>query len=155
MNEEKAKEIEVQKTAQTKLNKLNKDLQKSQGKINELTKNKEREQQIVGLKEEIKSTEKQIETLVDEIAKIEEDLSAENEKKDAKQVEIDKLVEEKDESWKKQKEYQKTYTDLKSDHSLENSKMNNFESKKIICNDQIETYYQRSKEYGSLPPVTD
>ena len=155
LNEEKAKEIEVQKTAQTKLNKLNKDLQKSQGKINELTKNKEREQQIVGLKEEIKSTEKQIETLVDEIAKIEEDLSAENEKKDAKQVEIDKLVEEKDESWKKQKEYQKTYTDLKSDHSLENSKMNNFESKKIICNDQIETYYQRSKEYGSLPPVTD
>ena len=82
-------------------------------------------------------------------------LSKENEKREAKQAEIDKLVDEKDESWKKQKDYQKTYTDLKSDYSLESSKMNNFESKKIICNDQIETYYQRSKEYGSLPPVTD
>ncbi|MHA2258061.1 MAG: chromosome segregation protein SMC, partial [Promethearchaeota archaeon] len=45
--------------------------------------------------------------------------------------------------------------DLKADLSMENSKMNNYESKKIICNDQIETLFQRSKEYGSLPPVTD
>jgi len=86
---------------------------------------------------------------------LKEDLANENAKKDEKQKEIDKYIQEKDESWKKQKQYQKVITDLKSDLSMENSKINNYESKKIMCTDQIETLFQRSKEYGSLPPVTD
>ena len=44
--------------------------------------------------------------LVKEIEKLEESLESEIKKKDAKQEEIDKLIQEKDESWKKQKNYQ-------------------------------------------------
>ncbi|MFX1323612.1 MAG: AAA family ATPase [Promethearchaeota archaeon] len=155
LRDEKSKELESQKAAQKQLNKLNKDLQKQQKKLNELNQNKEREQKIAELNQEIKITEDQIETLIKELDNFKSDLDAETEKKDAKQEEIDTFIREKDESWKKQKQYQKTITDLKSDLSMENSKQNNFESKKLICADQIETLFQRSKEYGSLPPVTE
>ncbi|MFX1377825.1 MAG: AAA family ATPase [Promethearchaeota archaeon] len=154
LRDEKSQELESQKAAQKKLNKLNKDLQRSQGKLNELNKNKEREQKILGLNQDIKDTEEQIESITKELEVFKEDLTNENLKKDEKQKEIDKFVQEKDESWKKQKQYQKVITDLKSDLSMENSKINNYESKKIMCTDQIETLFQRSKEYGSLPPVT-
>ncbi|MFX1365848.1 MAG: hypothetical protein ACFE9Y_13105, partial [Promethearchaeota archaeon] len=153
--DEKTKEVDAQKTAQKNLNKLNKDVQKSQGKLNELNKNKEREQKIIGLGQDIKDTEEQIESISNELISLKENLDTVNAKKDEKQSEIDKYTQEKDESWKKQKEYQKVLTDLKSDLSMENSKINNFESKKIMCTDQIETLFQRSKEYGSLPPVTE
>ena len=155
LRNEKSKELESQKKAQKQLNKLNKDLQKFQGKLNELNKNKEREQKIFQLGEEIKDTQKQIESILKELESFKEELNIENEKKDAKQKEIDKFTQEKDESWKKQKQYQKIVTDLKTDLSMENSKKNNFESKKIMCADQIETLFQRSKEFGSLPPVTE
>jgi chromosome segregation protein len=154
LRSDKANELESQKSAQKKLNKFNKDLQKQQKKFNELNKNKEREQKILELNQEISDTENQIETILRELENYKGELNTENEKKEAKQAEIDKLIAEKDESWKKQKQYQKLITDLKADLSMENSKMNNYESKKIICNDQIETLFQRSKEYGSLPPVT-
>jgi chromosome segregation protein len=153
--DEKIKELESQKAAQKQLNKLNKDLQKHQKKLNDLNKNKEREQKIIELRQEIKDTENQIETVKEELEKLKLELSIENEKKDAKQEEIDNLSKEKDESWKKQKQYQNSITDLKSDLSMENSKKNNYDSKKIICADQIETLFQRSKEYGSLPRVTE
>jgi chromosome segregation protein len=152
---EKNKEVELQKAAQKKLNKFNKDLQKLQKKQNELNKNKEREQKIYELNQDIANTEKQIEELVKELESYQTDLTSKNEKKDEKQGEIDKLTQEKDDSWKKQKQYQKLISDLKADLSMENSKKNNFESKKLICADQIETLFHRSKEYGSLPPVTD
>jgi len=155
LRNEKTEELESQKAAQKQLNKLNKDLQKSQGKLNELNKNKEREQKIIGLHQDIKDTEEQIESITKELGNFKTNLDNENEKKNEKQKEIDKFTQEKDESWKKQKQYQKVITDLKSDLSMENSKINNFESKKIMCTDQIETLFQRSKEYGSLPPVTD
>lgn len=152
---EKNKELELQKAAQKKLNKFNKDLQKHQNSLNELNKNKEREQKIYELNQDISNTEKQIEELIKELETYQTELATGNEKKDEKQREIDKFTQEKDESWKKQKQYQKLISDLKADLSMENSKMNNFESKKLICADQIETLFHRSKEYGSLPPVTD
>ncbi|MFX1429483.1 MAG: AAA family ATPase [Promethearchaeota archaeon] len=155
LRNEKTEELESQKVAQKRLNKLNKDLQKSQGKLNELNKNKEREQKIIGLTEDIKNTEEEVDSISKELITFKEELDNANSKKDEKQQEIDTYVQEKDESWKKQKQYQKILTDLNSDLSMENSKINNFESKKIMCTDQIETLFQRSKEYGSLPPVTD
>ncbi|MFX1311597.1 MAG: AAA family ATPase [Promethearchaeota archaeon] len=155
LRNEKTKELESQKKAQKQLNKLNKDLQKNQGKLNELNKNKEREQKIIELGVEIQDTEKQIESIVKELEKFKEELNTANEKKDTKQKEIDNFIQEKDQSWKKQKQFQKIIADLRSDLSIENSKKNNFESKKIICADQIETLFQRSKEYGSLPRVTE
>ncbi|MFW9818401.1 MAG: AAA family ATPase [Candidatus Thorarchaeota archaeon] len=153
--DERSQELESQKAAQKKLNKLNKDLQRSQGKLNELNKNKEREQKIIGLNQDIDDTKEQVESIKKDLTVLEEDLANQNLKKDEKQKDIDKFIQEKDESWKKQKQYQKVITDLKSDLSMENSKINNYESKKIMCTDQIETLFQRSKEYGSLPPVTD
>jgi len=153
--EEKTEELEVQKKAQTTLNKFNKDLQKTQKKLNELNKNKEREQQIVNLNQDIEDTEKQIQTTLSEIEVINKNLESENEKKIIKQQDLDAHVKEKDESWKRQKGYQKTLNDLKSDLSMERSKLSNFESKKTISTEQIETLYHRSKDYGALPPVTD
>jgi chromosome segregation protein len=153
--DEKVKEVEAQKKAQSSLNKLNKDLQKVQKKLNELNKNKERELKIVSLKEDITDTEKEVEGILIQIESNNKELDTENEKKKEKQKEIDKYVTEKDESWKKQKGYQKALNELKSDHSMERSKLASYESKKIICTDQIETLYQRSKDYGALPPVTD
>ncbi len=155
LRDEKNKELEAQKKAQKELNKLNKDLQKSQSKLNELNKNKEREQKIISLNEDVKTTEKQIESILKDIEKIEVELKQEDAKKNIKQEEINKEIQGKDLSWKKQKNYQKQINDLKADHSMENSKLNNYESKKIITTDQIETLYQRSKDYGALPPFTD
>jgi len=155
LRNEKKEELESQKATQRKLNKLNKDLQKSQGKLNELNKNKEREQKILGLHQEIKEIEEQIELIAKELTSFKETLESENEKKNEKQKEIDRFIQEKDESWKKQKQYQKVIADLKSDLSMENSKINNFESRKIMCTDQIETLFQRSKEYGSIPAITE
>ncbi len=154
LRDDKIRELDLQKMVQDNLNKLNKELQKIQGKLNEINKNKEREQQIIVFGEDIKNTEKQIETIIEDIEKIEKNLSIESEEKGVKLAEINKFVQEKDQSWNKQKKYQRTLTDLKSDLSMENSKMNNFESKKIICIDQIETFYERSKDYGTLPPIS-
>ncbi|MGB5911268.1 MAG: chromosome segregation SMC family protein [Promethearchaeia archaeon] len=154
IRDEKNKELEAQKKTQNKLNKFNKDLQKSQKKLNELNKNKEREQKVISLNEDIKNTEKQIKSLLEDIEKVKDNLSNENEKKRLKQEEIDDFIKQKDESWKKQKSYQKIVNDLKSDLSMENSKLNNYESQKIMTTDQIETLYHRSKDYGSLPQVT-
>ena len=154
LRDDKIRELDLQKMAQNNLNNLNKELQKIQGKLNEINKNKEREQQIIVFGEDIKNTEKQIETIIEDIEKIEKNLSIESEEKSVKLAEINKFVQEKDQSWNKQKKYQRTLTDLKSDLSMENSKMNNFESKKIICIDQIETLYERSKDYGTLPLIS-
>ncbi|KKL17961.1 hypothetical protein LCGC14_2480300, partial [marine sediment metagenome] len=151
----KQKELENQKVAQKNLNNSNKILQKTQSKLNELNKNKEREIQIFNIGEEIKETEKQVELVIEKLEKIQVDLKIETDNKDEKQNELDKFSSEKDESWKKQKEYQKVLTDLKSDASMENSKVINFDSKRLICTDQIEAFYQRSKDYGNLPIVTD
>ncbi|KKK40564.1 hypothetical protein LCGC14_0492950 [marine sediment metagenome] len=155
LGEEKQKELENQKVAQKNLNNSNKILQKTQSKLNELNKNKEREIQIFNIGEEIKETEKQVELVIEKLEKIQVDLKIETDNKDEKQNELDKFSSEKDESWKKQKEYQKVLTDLKSDASMENSKVINFDSKRLICTDQIEAFYQRSKDYGNLPIVTD
>jgi len=155
LREDKNKELEAQKKVQKELNKFNKDLQKIQAKLNELNKNKEREQKIISLNQDIKETEKQIELIVKDIENIETELKQEEDKKNIKQEEINKQVQGKDISWQKQKNYQKLINDLRSDLSMENSKLNNFESKKIITTDQIETLYQRSKDYGALPVVTD
>ncbi len=155
MHEDKNKELDSQKRAQKKLNKLNKDLHKSQAKLNELNKNKEREQKIISLREDIRDAEKQVDSILKDIEKVKDDLNQENDKKSLKQEEINKQIQGKDISWKKQKNYQNQLNELKSDHSMERSKLNNYESKKIITTDQIETLYQRSKDYGSLPPVTD
>lgn len=155
MHEDKNKELDAQKKAQKKLNKLNKDLHKSQAKLNELNKNKEREQKIISLHEDIKDAEKQVDSILKDIEKVKDDLNQENDKKSLKQEEINKEIQGKDISWKKQKNYQNQLNELKSDHSMERSKLNNYETKKIITTDQIEMLYQRSKDYGSLPPVTD
>ncbi len=155
LRDERSQELESQKAAQKKLNKLNKDLQRSQGKLNELNKNKEREQKILGLGHDINDTKGQVESITNDLTILKENLTNQNATKDEKQKEIDKFIQEKDDSWKKQKQHQKVITDLKSDLSMENSKINNYESKKLMCTDQIETLFQRSKEYGSLPSVTD
>jgi chromosome segregation protein len=155
LRENKNKELEAQKKVQKELNKFNKDLQIIQAKLNELNKNKEREQKIISLNLDIKETEIQIELIAKDIEKIDIELQQENDIRNLKQEEINKEIQGKDISWQKQKNYQKVINDLRSDLSMENSKLNNFESKKIITSDQIETLYQRSKDYGALPPVTD
>ena len=155
LREEKNKEVESQKSAQKTLNKLNNDLQKIRNNLNEINKNKERENQILALRQDITDSEKEIENITAEIKKIEEELSQEKQNKNLKQEELNQFIQQKDESWNKQKNYQKIITDLKSDHSMENSKLNNYESKIIITKDQIETLYHRSKDYGVIPPVTD
>jgi len=151
----KSKEIEAQKSAQKELNQLNKNLQTAQNKLNELKKNKERADRIKSIIEEISQTKTQITDLNSKIEDIEKDLEKINNEKDQKQKEIDTLTKEKDESWNKQKKYQEVYTDLKSDLSMKQSKLNNLESNKIVTTDQIETLYQRSKDYGALPHITE
>ena len=154
LREDKNTELEAQKKTQKELNKFNKDLQNIQAKLNELNKNKEREQKIISLNEDINETKKEIELIVKDIENIAIELKQEEDKKNVKQEEINKEIQGKDISWQKQKNYQKLINDLRSDLSMENSKLNNFESKKIITTDQIETLYQRSKDYGALPAVT-
>jgi chromosome segregation protein len=155
LREEKDKELHAQKEAQKSLNTLNKDLQKHQSQLNEIQVNKDREQKIADLQVELTNTENQIESIKFEIKKVNDELANESVKKEEKQQEIDKYITEKNDSWNKQKKYQQIITDMKSDLSLETTKKNNYESKKIICADQIETLYERSKDYGILPRITD
>jgi len=152
---EKDKEYTNQKEIQKEINSLNKDIQTKQKHLNELNQNKERELQINSIAEEIVNSTQLIEQIEETIEEINGKLEEENEKKVEKQNEIDDLVLKKDESWKKQKEMQDIISSLKADLSMENSKLNNLESKKIMTTDQIETLYERSKEYGALPPVTE
>ncbi len=152
---DKKKELAAQNQIQKELSKFNKDLQKAHSTLNEFNKNKEREQKIFSLNEEIKDTESQITQIAEKIEASEELLKQESKRKSIKEGEIESSIKEKDESWRKQKAYQDTISDLKSDLSLQNSKYNNFESKRIITMDQIETLYERSKEFGSLPTVTE
>jgi chromosome segregation protein len=147
-------EIEAQKTAQKKLNNLNQELQEAQTTLNNFKKDKEREDRINSITKEISEKETQIKELTSEIDKNLQKIEEETERKDNKQAEIEKLMEKKDESWEKQKSIQNTISDLKSELSMEKSKLNNVEQKKIIVQDQIETLYQRSKDFGALPQIT-
>jgi len=151
----KDEEFNKQKEIQKYLKDMNKKLQKQQKDLNELSKNKEREQQIKILVEEIENSNQLIEQIEKDIEKINETLTEVNNDKIEKQKEIDEIVIKKDESWKKQKEMQNVISSLKADLSMEHSKLNNLESKKIITTDQIETLYERGKDYGALPPVTE
>ncbi|MBD3341725.1 MAG: hypothetical protein GF353_21650, partial [Candidatus Lokiarchaeota archaeon] len=155
LREQKSEELEEQKKTQKKLNDLNKNFQETQSKLNELLKNKERQQQIISMGEEIKNLQHETEKITNEISTIEEKLNNEEINKEKKQSELEEINKEKEDSWSKQKEYQNVIAELKSDLSLEVSKKNSYESKKLICSDQIETLYERSKDFGKLPPVTD
>ena len=155
LSNQKDTEFNKQKEIQKLLKDLNKNLQKQQKELNELFKNKEREQQIITLAEEIENSRQLIEQIEKDIEKINQSLTEVNKSKIEKQKEIDEIVGEKDESWKKQKEMQDVISSLKADLSKENSKLNNLESKKIITTDQIETLYERGKDYGALPPITE
>ncbi len=154
LRSEKAEELKKQKSVQKELNNLNKELQELQNNLNELNKNKERDNLILSLIEEKSNTENKINNLNIQIKTIEDSLQIESGRKEEKQKEIDDLLAQKDASWEKQKQIQEKVSDFKTSHSMENSKLNNYESKKIICVDQIETLYERSKEYGTLPIIT-
>jgi len=155
LSNQKDTEFNKQKEIQKQLKDLNKNLQKQQKELNELFKNKEWEQQIITLTEEIENSRQLIEQIEKDMEKINQSLTEVNNSKIEKQKEIDEIVSEKDESWKKQKEMQDVISSLKADLSMENSKLNNLESKKIITTDQIETLYERGKDYGALPPITE
>lgn len=152
---EKDKEFNNQKAVQKEINNLNKDVQSKQKLLNELVKNKEREQEINSIGEEIVNSTQLIEQIEEEIETIKISLEEGSDKKIEKQSEIDGVVREKDDSWKKQKGMQDVISSLKADLSMENSKLNNLESKKLITMDQIETLYERGKDYGALPPITE
>lgn len=154
LRNEKNKTIDDQKSAQKELNNINVDLQDVQNEINNLQKHQEREQQIAAFISEIQQTNEQIQELHQIIESNNKEIEEQDTKKNEKQAEIDDLIQKKDESWEKQKKYQKNYTDLKSDLSMEKSKLSNLNSKKIIINDQIEAQYQRSKDFGALPQIT-
>jgi len=155
LREEKTKGMEEQKEAQKKLNTQNKELQNVQITLNDLKKDKEREERIDSIKNEMAEKETQIKELTEIIQHNRAEIEKETEKKDEKQEELEKLLEKKDDSWEKQKNIQNTISDLKSELSMEKSKLNNVEQKTVIVQDQMDTFYQRSKDYGSLPQITD
>ncbi|MHA1794936.1 MAG: chromosome segregation protein SMC, partial [Promethearchaeota archaeon] len=58
-------------------------------------------------------------------------------------------------SWEKQKSLRDELGELSADLSRNNAKFNGLETRKIVVEEKIDELFEKSKDYGTLPPVTD
>ncbi len=115
----------------------------------------DREEEIENLKNEMGSLGDSIADLEEEIKKIIEKIEHLEEERTEKLNQLSELQEQKSASWQKQKGMQEELSDLNSDLSRNSAKLNNSETRKIVLEEKIDELFEKSKDYGTLPPVTD
>ncbi|MHA1887202.1 MAG: AAA family ATPase [Promethearchaeota archaeon] len=124
-------------------------------KLDKQVQMKAREGEIEQLKDEegelgdkIADFQELIKSITDKITKLEESR--------LKQIEIlTDLQGQKNASWEKQKSLRDELGELNADLSRNNAKFNGLETRKIVVEEKIDELFEKSKDYGTLPPVTD
>ncbi|RLI65124.1 MAG: hypothetical protein DRO88_05395, partial [Promethearchaeia archaeon] len=124
-------------------------------KLDKQVQMKAREGEIEQLKDEegelgdkIADFQELIKSITDKITKLEESR--------LKQIEIlTDLQGQKNASWEKQKSLRDELGELNADLSRNNAKYNGVETRKTVEEEKIDELFEKSKDYGTLPPVTD
>ena len=104
--------------------------------------------EVIDLQDGIIDFEDSIKYITEEIVKFEEERT---EKSNA----IAELNTQINESWEKQKSLRDELGELNTDLSMNTTKFNNLENEKIYVEEKIDEYFEKSKEFGTLPPVSD
>ncbi len=116
---------------------------------------KAREDEIEQLKDEVGATGDQIGEFQDNIKDITSNLETLEQNRSNQINTITDLQSQRSESWEKQKSYRDDLGDLNSDYSRNTAKFNGLETRKIVIEEKIDDLFEKSKDYGTLPPVTD
>ncbi|WP_457556554.1 AAA family ATPase [Candidatus Harpocratesius sp.] len=164
--ESKNKLIEEHQTSRQSLESEEKELRT---KTKELSTQMNNIEKILDKQQQMKAREEEIENFKDEqgelgdliadyqedIQKITESLISLEETR-SKQIEsLNELQSQKNESWEKQKALRDELGDLNADFSRNTAKFNGLETRKIVVEEKIDELFEKSKDYGTLPPVTD
>ena len=110
--------------------------------------------EIENLLEELKNLDEQIEQTDKDIAEFLETQKEKEEQRTVKIQEITELQGKRSTSINNQNEMQGQIGDLNADLSRNSAKNNNLETRKITAEERIDEFYEKSKEFGTLPPVT-
>ncbi|UYP46603.1 Chromosome partition protein Smc [Candidatus Lokiarchaeum ossiferum] len=129
---------------------------------NNLEKTRDKQKQMQNRAEEIDDLKNEMGELGDAIADLEEKIKEIIEnigklelERSEKLDQLSELQSQKSDSWQKQKGMQEELSDLNSDLSRNSAKFNNLETRKIVLEERIDELFEKSKDYGTLPPVTD
>jgi chromosome segregation protein len=163
---EKNKEIEKIQAERKDLEQQEKELRNNNKESNvekhSLEKKLDKQQQmkaraleIIGLEKEIEQTNDLITEIEDKIAQLSETISATEAERSEKLEQIADLQSQKSQSWEKEKTLRDELGDINAENSKQSAKMNNLESRKIVIEERIDELFEKSKDYGTLPPVTD
>ncbi len=116
---------------------------------------KDREIEIENMKSEVIDLQDNIIDFEDSIKFITEEIGKFEEERTEKSNIITDLNNQINESWEKQKTLRDELGELNTDLSMNTTKFNNLENEKIYVEEKIDEYFEKSKDFGSLPPVSD
>ncbi|MHA1648312.1 MAG: AAA family ATPase [Promethearchaeota archaeon] len=145
------KEKELRKTLQD----INREKNQLDKKLDVQNQMKERADEIEGLKDECGALGDDIADLQEEIQAIISDIESLEEERSNKLQQITDLQSQKSESWEKQKNFRDDLGIFNADLSRNQAKLNNLETRKLVLTEKIDDLFEKSKDYGTLPPVTD
>lgn len=145
----------VEKDLRTRSTEISNQIKALEKKLDKQNQMKARAEEIERLKDEegelgdqIADLQEEIESVTEKIAKLEESR--------LKQIEIlNDLQSQKNSSWEKQKALRDELGELNADLSRNTAKFNGLETRKIVVEEKIDELFEKSKDYGTLPPVTD
>jgi len=127
-------------------------LEKTLGHQNRM---QERAEQIEQEQFELGELNDAIVDLEEEIKKVIEKITQLEAERSEKLEELAGLQKQKNESWDKQKALRDDLGEITADLSRNTAKLNNLETRKIVLEERIDELFEKSKDYGALPPVTD
>ncbi len=116
---------------------------------------KDREIEIENMKSEVMDLQDNIIDFEDSIKYITEEIGKFEEERTEKSNAITELNNQINESWEKQKTLRDELGELNTDLSMNTTKFNNLENEKIYVEEKIDEYFEKSKDFGTLPPVSD
>jgi len=116
---------------------------------------KDRAIEIENLKSEVMDFQDNIIDFEDSIKFITEELGKFEEERTERSNAITELNNQINESWEKQKTLRDELGELNTDLSMNTTKFNNLENEKIFVEEKIDEYFEKSKDFGTLPPVSD
>ncbi|MHA1721267.1 MAG: hypothetical protein ACTSXK_17240, partial [Promethearchaeota archaeon] len=104
--------------------------------------------EVVDFQDNIVDFEESIKLITEEIVKSEEERTE-------KANTISELNSQRSESWEKQKTFRDELGELNTDLSTNTTKFNNLGNEKIYIEEKIDELFEKSKDFGTLPPVSD
>ena len=129
---------------------------------NSLEKKRDKQQQMKDRAIEIENTKNEVIDVQDNIVDFEdsikfiaEEIGKFEEERQEKTNAITELNNQRNESWEKQKTLRDELGELNTDLSMNTTKFNNLGNEKIYVEEKIDELFEKSKDFGALPPVSD